>query len=103
MGTESFDQLNASGSRQPATAKNADETRKIHLSYVPIAGKYIDRRSPRACQMIRFLGKTPDFDDADPAAQLLALRSIAEDLSDPSWTWLSDAVASYLDLVEATL
>lgn len=103
MGTVSFDQLNASGSRQPAKAKTADETRRIHLSYVPIAGKYIGRRSARACEMIRFLGKMPDFNDAGPAAQLLALRSIAADLSDPSWTWLSDAVTSYLDLVEATL
>jgi hypothetical protein len=102
-GTLSFDQLNASGSRQPATAKTEDETRKIHLSYVPIAGKYIGRRSPNACQMIRFLGKAPDFNDADPAAQLLTLRSIAGNLSDPSWAWLSDAVTSYLDMVEATL
>jgi hypothetical protein len=98
-----FDQLNDSGSRQPATAKTADEIRRIHLSYVPIAGKYIGRRSPRACQMIRFLGKMPEFNDADPSAQLLALRNIAGNLSDPSWTWLSDAVTSYLDLVEATL
>jgi hypothetical protein len=102
-GTLSFDQLNASGARQPATAKTAGEVRRIHLSYVPVAGKYIARRSPRVCQMIRFLGKMPDFSSADPAAQLLALRRIAEDLSDPSWTWLSDAVTSYLDLVEASL
>ena len=101
-GTLSFDQLNASGPRQPATAKTADEIRRIHLSYVPIAGKYIGRRSPRACQMIRFLGMMPDFSARDPAAQLLALRSIAAGLSDPSWTWLSDAITSYLDLVEAT-
>ena len=103
IGTLSFDQLNASGSRQPATAKTADEIRRIHLSYVPIAGKYIGRRSPRACQMIRFLGKMPDFSDTSPAAQLLALRSIAGNLSDPSWAWLSDAVTAYLDVVEATL
>jgi hypothetical protein len=102
-GTLSFDQLNASGSRQPATAKTTDEIRRIYLSYVPTAGKYIGRRSPRACPMIRFLGKMPDFSACDPAAQLLALRSIAGDLSDPSWTWLSDAVTSYLDLIEATL
>jgi hypothetical protein len=102
-GTVSFDRLNASGSRQPATAKSADEIRRIHLGYVPVAGKYIGRRSPHACQMIRFLGKLPDFNDADPAAQLLALRSIAEDLSDPSRTLLNDAVSSYLDLVEAAL
>lgn len=101
-GAISFDQLNASGSRQPATAKTADEIRRIHLSYVPIAGKYIGRRSPHACQMIRFLGKTPDFSARDPAAQLLTLRRIAADLSDPSWTWLSSAVTSYLDLVEET-
>jgi hypothetical protein len=103
MGTASFDELNASGSRQPATAKTADEIRRIHLSYVPIAGKYIGRRSPRACQMIRFLGQMPDFNAREPAAQLLALRGIAEDLADPSWAWLSDAVASYLNLVEASL
>ena len=102
-GTLSFDQLNASGPRQPATAKTADEIRRIHLSYVPIAGKYIGRRSPRARPMIRFLGPLPDFNDADPSAQLLALRSIAQNLSDPSWTWLSDAVTAYLDLVEASL
>jgi hypothetical protein len=53
--------------------------------------------------MIRFLGKMPDFSACDPAAQLLALRRNAADLSDLSWTWLSDAVTSYLDLVEATL
>jgi hypothetical protein len=102
-GTVSFDRLNASGSRQPATAKTADEIRTIHLSYVPIAGKYVGRRSPEACQMIRFLGKMPDFSAGDPAAQLLALRRIAAGLSDPSRTWLSDAVTSYLDLVEGTL
>jgi hypothetical protein len=102
-GALSFDQLNASGSRQPATAKTADEIRRIHLSYVPTAGKYIGRRSPRACEMIRFLGKMPDFSSCDPAAQLLALRGIAGDLSDSSWTWLGDAVTAYLDLVEESL
>jgi hypothetical protein len=102
-GTLSFDQLNASGPRQPATAKTADEIRKIHLSYVPIAGKYIGRRSPRACPMIRFLGQMPDFSAGDPPTQLLTLRGIAQGLSDPSWAWLTDAVTSYLDLVEASL
>lgn len=102
-GTLSFDQLNASGSRQPATVKTADEIRRIHLSYVPIAGKYIGRRSPHAREMIRFLGTMPDFSSGDPAAQLLALRRITGDLSDPAWAWLSDAVTAYLDLVEASL
>jgi hypothetical protein len=103
VGTWSFDQLNSGGSRQPPAAKTSEEIRKIHLSYVPVAGKYIGRRSPRACEMIRFLGRNPDYDVRDPAAQLLALRGIAGGLSDPAWAWLSDAVASYLDLVEATL
>ncbi len=75
----------------------------IHLSYVPTAGKYIGRRSPRAIQMMRFLGQVPDFTDEDPAAQLRALRGIARDLSDPSWAWLSHAVTAYLDIVEAAL
>jgi nucleotidyltransferase-like protein len=102
-GTQSFDEVNASGRRQPATTKTADEIRMIHLSYVPAAGKYIGRRSPRAIQMIRFLGQVPDFADEDPAAQLHAVRGIVRDLSDPSWAWLSHAVTAYLDVVGATL
>jgi hypothetical protein len=101
-GTLSFGQFNASGPRQPATAKTADQVRQIHLGYVSIAGKYVARRSPRACEMIRLLGQR-DFNDRDPAAQVRALRGIAESLSSPSWTQLGDAVASYLDLVEATV
>lgn len=53
--------------------------------------------------MIRFLGQRRDYNDRDPAAQILALRGIAKDLSSPSWGQLGDAVASYLDLVEATI
>jgi nucleotidyltransferase-like protein len=102
-GTLSFGEYNASGPRQPATAKTADEVRQIHLGYVPIAGKYVGRRSPRACEMIRFLRQRPDFNDNDQAAQILALRGIAKDLSSPSSGQLGDAVAAYLDLVEATV
>jgi Nucleotidyltransferase domain len=97
-----FDEFNASGPRQPATAKTADEVRRIHLGYVPIGGKYVARRSPRAVEMIRFLGQRRDFNDLDPTAQIRALRGIAKDLSSPSWGQLGDAVACYLDLVEAT-
>jgi Nucleotidyltransferase domain len=102
-GTLSFGEYNASGPRQPATAKTADEVRQIHLGYVPTGGKYVGRRSPRACEMIRFLGRRRDFSDPDPATQIRALRDIAEDLSSPSWRQLGDAVTSYLDLVEATV
>jgi hypothetical protein len=102
-GTLPFGEFNASGPRQPATAKTADEVRQIHLGYVPIAGKYVGRRSPHADEMIRFLGQQRDFNDQDPAAQIRALRGIAEDLSSPSQRQLGDAVASYLDLVEATV
>jgi hypothetical protein len=102
-GTLPFGEFNADGPRQPATAKTADEVRQIHLGYVPTAGKYVGRRSPRAVEMIRFLGQRRDFTDGDPAAQIRALRAIADDLSSPSWGQLSAAVASYLDLVEATV
>ncbi len=102
-GTLPFGEFNASGPRQPATAKTADEVRQIHLGYVPIAGKYVGRRSPRAVEMIRFLGQRRDFSDRDPAAQIRALRGIAKDLSSPSWGQLGDAVACYLDLVEAAV
>jgi hypothetical protein len=102
-GTLPFGEFNASGPRQPATAKTADEVRQIHLGYVPIGGKYVGRRSPRAVEMIRFLGRQPDFNDRDPAAQIRALRGIAEDLTSPSWSQLGDAVTRYLDLVEAAV
>jgi Nucleotidyltransferase domain len=100
-GTLSFGKFNACGPRQPATVKTADEVRQIHLGYVPIAGKYVGRRSPHACEMIRFL--RCHFNDHGSAAQIRALRGIAKDLSPPSGGQLGDAVASYLDLVEATV
>jgi hypothetical protein len=102
-GTLPFGEFNAGGPRQPATAKTADEVRQIHLGYVPIAGTYVGRRSPRAVEMIRFLGQRRDFNDRDPAAQIRSLRGIADDLSSPSRGQLGDAVACYLDLVEATI
>jgi hypothetical protein len=102
-GTLPFGEFNAGGPRQPATAKSADEVRQIHLGYVPIAGTDVGRRSPRAVEMIRFLGQRRDFNDRDPAAQIRALRDIAEDLSSPSRAQFSAAVACYLDLVEATV
>jgi hypothetical protein len=102
-GTLPFGEFNASGPRQPATAKTADEARQIRLGYVPIGGKYVGRRSPRAVEMIRFLGQRRDFSDRVPAAQIRALRGIAEDLSSSSWGQLGDAVACYLDLVEAAV
>jgi len=102
-----FGQFNASGPRQPATAKTADEVRRIYLGYVPIAGKYVARRSPRAAAMIRFLGGPPDLDHRDPAAQLEALRDLARDLAcdlaGPSTRRLGAAVARYLDLVESAV
>jgi hypothetical protein len=102
-GTLPFGEFNASGPRQPATPKTADQVRQIHLGYVPAAGKYVGRRSPRAVEMIRFLGQRRDFSDRDPAAQIRALRDIAEDLTSPSWGQLGHAVACYLDLVEAAV
>jgi len=102
-GTLPFGEFNADGPRQPATSKTADEVRQIHLGYVPIAGAYVGRRSTRAVEMIRFLGQRRDFNDRDPAAQIRALRGIADDLSSPSGGQLGDAVSCYLDLVEATI
>ena len=101
-GTLPFGEFNASGPRQPATAKTPDGVRRIHLGYVANGGKYVARRLPRTGEMIRFLGRR-DFNDPDPAAQLHALRGIADDLSSPSWGRLGNAVAAHLDLVEATV
>jgi hypothetical protein len=98
----SFADLNSSGPRQPATAKTPDEVRIAHLAMVPIAGKYIARRSAAASPMIRFLGGISEAGD-DPGTQLRILRAVAARLSHPGGGWLADAVGSYLDLVQSTM
>lgn len=100
-GTQPFGEFNSSGPRQAATAKTIDQVRQIHLGLVPIAGKYVSRRSPRATEMIRFLGHRPDI--SDPAGQIRALRDTTQELSSPSWPRLTNAVSSYLDVVEASI
>jgi hypothetical protein len=77
-----------------------DEVRRIHLSYVPVAGKYVARRVPDAERMIRFPGGPADLAAGDPAVQVRALRGIADELGDPAWQQLSNVVGAYLDLVE---
>jgi hypothetical protein len=47
-----------------------DATDSREAGYVPTAGKYVGRRSPRAVEMIRFLGQRRDYNDRDPAAQI---------------------------------
>jgi hypothetical protein len=69
---------------------------------VPIAGKYIARRSAAASPMIQFLGGISEAGD-DPGAQLRSLRAVAARLSHPGAVWLADAVGSNLDLVQSTM
>jgi hypothetical protein len=52
--------------------------------------------------MIQFLGGTSKAGD-DPATQLRSLRIVAARLSAPDGGWLTDAVGSYLDLVQSTM
>ncbi len=72
------------------------------LAMVPIAGKYIARRSASAPPMIRFLGGVSDAED-DPAQQLHSLRAAAAQLSHSRSGWLADAVESYLELVQSAI
>ena len=99
---EPFDAFNARGERGAATVESADEARRARLAMVPIAGKYIARRSPSAAPMIRFLGGTPEPVGPGPTEQLRTLRSITARLS-AGERRLEDAIAAHLRLVESTL
>ena len=100
---DAFSVFNSAGHPQVGASKTPDEVRRARLAMVPIAGKYIARRSPRAVPMIEFVGATTLAAGSTPADQLHALREIAGRLSMGARPRLADAVESYLDVVESTI
>lgn len=95
----------AAGPRQAGITKSAEEIRLARLAMVPIAGKYIARRSPAAGPMIRFLGGPAPAPGSGPADELRALRALAADLSTGALARprLVAAVAAHLAIVGSTI
>ena len=100
---ETFSVRNSQGPRQRSSPKSPDEVRQARLAMVPIAGKYIARRSPRVVPMLELLGAPTLAAGAGPADQLQALQDILARLSMGAPPRLADAIASYLDLVESAV
>ena len=96
-----FAEWNGRGPRQPPLDAATSDERQDRLAMVPIAGKYIARRSPRAAPMLAFLGARTTTDE--PRDQLEALRELVVELSDESPAWLVATVNEYLALVDSTI
>lgn len=96
-----FAEWNGGGARnQPVDISPAEEL-QARLAMVPIAGKYIARRSPAADGMLQFLGAPAP--STQPLAQLQALQDLVADLAAECPTWLVSTVSEYLSLVALTV
>jgi predicted nucleotidyltransferase len=96
-----FAQWNGDGPRnQPLDLSPAEEL-QARLAMVPIAGKYIARRSPSADGMLQFLGaRAPS---SQPATQLEALQGLVAARLAECPAWLVSTVSEYLSLVALTV
>jgi predicted nucleotidyltransferase len=97
----SFADWNGRGPRQAPLDEPASVQAADRLTMVPIAAKYVARRSESAVPMIQFLGaRTPT---GAPRDQLDALRERVAELSGECPAGLVCAVNAYLALVESTI
>ncbi len=96
-----FAEWNGRGPRNEPIEIGPAEARQARLAMVPIAGKYVARRSPIADGMLQTLG-TP-APSGQPSAQLEALEALVAELAGSCPTWLVAAVSGYLALVARTI
>jgi predicted nucleotidyltransferase len=87
---------------QPPTPKAANAHRLLQVSLVPVAGKYVARRSPDAGRMVEFVGG-PHAPGASPGEHLAMLRRLPIQHHDEAPQEMLAANSRYLDLVEAVL
>jgi hypothetical protein len=87
---------------QPPTPKAANAHRLLQVSLVPVAGKYVARRSPDAGRMVEFVGG-PHAPEASPGEHLAILRRLLVQHRDEAPQEMLAASSRYLDLVEAVL
>jgi predicted nucleotidyltransferase len=87
---------------QPATPKRAHAHRLLQVSLIPVAAKYIARRSADAERMIEFVGG-PRAPGAAQAEHLEILRTLVVHSRGHASEEMLAPVSRYLDLVEAVL
>jgi predicted nucleotidyltransferase len=87
---------------QPPAPKAANAHRLLQLSLVPVAGKYVARRSPGAGRMVEFVGG-PHAPEASPEEHLAMLRRLLVRYRDEAPAEMLAANSRYLDLIEAVL
>jgi predicted nucleotidyltransferase len=88
--------------RQPAAPRAANAHRLLQVSLLPVAAKYVARRSPDAARMVEFVGG-PYVPQAAPAEHLAILRRLLVQYRDDAPEEMLAPVSRYLDLVEAVL
>jgi predicted nucleotidyltransferase len=87
---------------QPPVPKAANAHRLLQASLVPVAGKYVARRSPDAGRMVEFIGG-PHAPGASPGEHLAMLRRLLAHQRDEAPQEMLAANSRYLDLVEAVI
>lgn len=87
---------------QPPTPKAANAHRLLQVSLIPVAAKYVVRRSAEAGRMVEFVGG-PHAPEASPAEYLATLRQLLVQYRDDAPEEMLTPAGRYLDLVEAVL
>lgn len=88
--------------RQPPTPKAANEHRLPQVSLIPVAAKYVARRSADAGRMVEFVGG-PHMPEATSAEYLAMLRRLLARYRDDVPEEMLAPVSRYLDLAETML
>jgi hypothetical protein len=87
---------------QPPTPKAANAHRLLQVSLIPVAAKYVVRRSAGAGRMVDFVGG-PRAPEATPAEYLEMLRRLLVQYRADAPEEVLAAASRYLSLVEAVL
>jgi hypothetical protein len=87
---------------QPPAPKAANAHRLLQVSLIPVAAKYVARRSADAGRMVEFVGG-PNIPEAVPAEYLAILRRLLVQYRDDAPEEMLAPVSRYLDLAEAVL
>jgi hypothetical protein len=82
--------------------KPADAHRLLQVSLIPVAAKYVVRRSADAGRMVGFVGG-PHVPEATPTEYLEMLRRLLVQYRDDAPEEMLASSSRYLDLAEAAL
>jgi hypothetical protein len=100
--TDTFHEYQEKREVQPPTPKPANAHRLLQVSLIPVAAKYVVRRSADAGRMVGFVGG-PHVTEATPAEYLDMLRTLLVQYRNDAPEEMLTSASRYLDLVEAAL